>query len=131
MAVPIRVVVADHSSEARSLLRRRLEGDGGFVVLAEAQTGADAVRVVAELQPDEVVIDLRMEGLDGLDAIPMIRLTAPLTRIVAYPGETDIDLRSAALELGASAVVAKSAPQGRLEAQLHRLVEARSEQREQ
>jgi len=124
------VVVADDDAEVRALVRRQLEGEGDFVVLAEAVTGAEAIRLAAELQPDELVIDLRMEGLDGLDAIPMVRLTAPLTRIVAYSDEADIDLRSAALELGASAVVAKSAPLERLEAQLHRLVETRSTRRE-
>jgi DNA-binding NarL/FixJ family response regulator len=65
------------------------------------------VRVVAELLPDVVVLDIAMPLLDGLEAMPLIRASSPNTRIVMLTGFTSSDVRRRALEGGASLFIEK------------------------
>jgi NarL family two-component system response regulator YdfI len=70
----IRVVVVDDHLVVREGLRMMLEIAGeGFTLLGDAADGAAAVRLIEELQPDVVLMDLRMPGMDGLEAITQIR----------------------------------------------------------
>ncbi len=64
----IRVVVVDDHQVVREGLRMMLEILGeGFVLVGEAADGAASIRAVAETQPDVVLMDLRMPGMDGLE----------------------------------------------------------------
>ncbi|MDE3087853.1 MAG: response regulator transcription factor [Chloroflexota bacterium] len=72
MSDPIRVLIADDHEVVREGLRLILEEED-FVVVGEAADGAEAVRLAGELQPQIVLMDLRMPGMDGLDAISHIR----------------------------------------------------------
>ena len=78
----IRVVVADDIDDVRALLRMNLEIDGRFEIVGEAGTGADAIRVVRELQPDAIILDLMMPEMSGIEAIPVILRDAPRTKIM-------------------------------------------------
>jgi len=73
MSDPIRVVIADDHAVVREGLRLILEASPGFVVVGEAADGAEAVHLVEEAQPDVVLMDLRMPGMDGLEAIGHIQ----------------------------------------------------------
>lgn len=100
-----RVVLADDTEDLRTVLRRLLEHDGRFEVVAEAEDGHEAVQVAADHQPDVIVLDLSMPVLDGRAALPRIRRAAPATRIVVLSG-------FASLEAGAvqaDACIAKGA----------------------
>ena len=65
---PIRVVLADDQALVRAGFRSLLEAQDDIEVVGEAADGADAVRLAAELRPDLVLMDIRMPGIDGLEA---------------------------------------------------------------
>jgi CheY-like chemotaxis protein len=81
--VPPRVLIANDAAAMRAALRGLLE-DHGLPVIAEAADGLQAVTMAAWLQPDVVVMDVRMPGLDGLQATKRITGAHPTIRVVVY-----------------------------------------------
>jgi DNA-binding NarL/FixJ family response regulator len=79
----IRVVVADDEADVRLLLRVQLSRLG-FDVVGEAVDGQDAIDRCAATEPDALVLDLLMPGLNGFEAIPKLRREQPAMAIVAY-----------------------------------------------
>ena len=77
-----KIVLADDQREVRGALRRFIERDGGFEVVAEAVNGTAAIEAVERFQPDAMVLDLAMPGLDGLAALQEIMRSAPSTKVV-------------------------------------------------
>jgi DNA-binding NarL/FixJ family response regulator len=69
---PITVVIADDQTMVRSGLRMILDSQDGIEVIGEAADGAVAVELVAELDPDVVLMDIRMPELDGIAAIKQL-----------------------------------------------------------
>lgn len=105
-----RVLLCDDHALIRDGLRRAFERDGAFEVVGEAGSVAEAVARDAELDPDVVVMDVRLPDGSGLDATRKIRARRPAVGIVVltmYAGDQQM---FDALESGASAFVAKSAP---------------------
>ncbi len=78
----IRVLVVDDVPDVRNLLRMNLEIDGRFEIIGEAGNGNEAIKLVQELQPDAVILDLMMPGKSGIEAIPDIIRDSPDTKIV-------------------------------------------------
>jgi DNA-binding NarL/FixJ family response regulator len=78
----LRIVIVDDHSVVRRGVRALLESQPGWEVLAEAQTGREAVEVVRRLQPDIVVIDLSLPELNGLDATRQILKESPRTEVL-------------------------------------------------
>lgn len=68
----IRVLLVDDQALVRAGLRALLDSEDGIEVVAEAGDGAEAVRAVAEHRPDVVLMDIRMPGMDGLEATKAI-----------------------------------------------------------
>lgn len=101
------MVLVDDVAEYRLLLRIVLEQDGRFAVVAEAGDGSEAVRLAAEERPDLMLLDIAMPVLDGLQAIPQIRLASPETVIVALSGFARANLEAEVLARGASAYLEK------------------------
>ena len=80
---PLRVVVVDDDPDIRLVMRLAFEMDGRLQVVAEAADGADAVALAREHQPDLVLLDLNMPGVDGLAALPEVQAaTGPDTTVV-------------------------------------------------
>lgn len=79
----IRVVIADDEVDVRILLRVQLEG-AGFEITCEAADGRAAIECCAATHPDAVVLDLLMPGVNGFEAIPVLRREHPDVAIVAY-----------------------------------------------
>ena len=77
----VRVLLVDDHDLFRTGLRNLLE-ERGVDVAGEASAGAEAVRLVRELAPDVVVMDLHMPGMSGIEAIRQIAGIAPLTRVL-------------------------------------------------
>lgn len=112
MTQPIRVLIADDSSRARDGLRALLVIWPEVEVVGEAVNGEEAVRLVAECQPDVVLMDLQMPVLDGVQATLLIKQRWPAITVIAltmYGAE-----QAAALEAGVDAFVVKGSAPNRL-----------------
>jgi DNA-binding NarL/FixJ family response regulator len=97
-----RVLLADDHARLREALRDLLE-ETGFEVVGESGDGADAVAMARRLEPDIVVIDLRMPVLNGLDATRRIRDGRPATQVVVLSAFESPELERQAREAGAFA----------------------------
>lgn len=114
MVSPVRVVIVDDHPVVRDGLRGMLAADDGLDVVGEAADGAEALRLVARVGADVVLMDLRMPGTDGVAATARLATEHPAVRVLVlttYDGEADI-LR--AVEAGASGYLLKDAPRDEL-----------------
>jgi CheY-like chemotaxis protein len=100
----VRVLLVDDLPDIRLVMRLLLEADGRVEVVGEAADGAEAVRLTGELHPDAVVLDLRMPGMDGVAALPLIRGAAPGTVVVALSALPVGPMTDRAVDLGATYV---------------------------
>jgi DNA-binding NarL/FixJ family response regulator len=104
----MRVVIADDHRLILDGIRRALEADGSFEVVGETLDGAQVVDLVGRTQPDLVVLDVRMPGMDGLACLEQIRSRYPATKVVMLSASPDEVLIETALRSGASAYVLKT-----------------------
>ncbi len=111
---PIRVVIADDHQIVLDGLRVLLEGEADIEVVGKAEDGAAAIRIAAELTPDVVVMDIRMPGLDGVEATREIRRRSPDTRVIALSAESDPQTVDRMLRAGASGYLTKQRAYGEL-----------------
>jgi signal transduction histidine kinase len=82
----IRVLVADEKHQARALIRRLVENDQRFTVVAEASSWPETIERIDLARPDAVILDVGLPGMEGLDAIPVIAGRSPQARILALTG---------------------------------------------
>jgi DNA-binding NarL/FixJ family response regulator len=86
MAIPsrptIRVLIVDDHSVYRKVLRLLCETKGHFEVIGEAENGLKAVEKAQQLQPDVILMDLRMPAMDGIEATRAIIKANPAARII-------------------------------------------------
>lgn len=105
---PIRLVVVDDHLVVREGLRFMLEeADEGFVLVGEAGDGASALEVVSRIQPDVVLMDLRMPGMDGLEAIQQMRAAWPQIAVLILTTYNEDDLMIRGLQAGARGYLLK------------------------
>lgn len=104
-----RVVIADDHELARLGLRTMLAPEPDLEVVGEAATGHEAVALSRQLQPDLVLMDIRMPDLDGLAATRAIKEDRPLTSILIVTLSEDPDYLLEALRAGAAGYVLKDA----------------------
>jgi DNA-binding NarL/FixJ family response regulator len=103
----IRVVLADDQPLVRAGLRLLIADTPDLDVAGEAGTGAQAVQLAQDLRPDVVVMDIRMPGMDGIEATAMITAEHPAARVVVLTTFDDDDYVYAALRAGASGFLVK------------------------
>lgn len=103
----IRVLIADDHEVVRDGLRLILETEEDFQVVGEAADGAAAVQLTGELQPQVVLMDLRMPGMDGLTAIDQIRARWPTVAVVILTTYNEDDLMMRGLRAGACGYLLK------------------------
>jgi len=108
-ALPPRVLIVDDAAAMRAALRGLLE-DNGLPVIGEAADGLQAVTMAEQLRPDIIVMDVRMPGLDGLQATTRITGAHPHIRVVVYSVFDSDQTQHAARHAGAAAFVPKSGP---------------------
>jgi DNA-binding NarL/FixJ family response regulator len=105
----MRVLLADDHPMYRYGLRTLLEATPGLEVVGEAATGVEAVTATATLQPDIVVMDLNMPGLNGIDATRAILRANPGTGILVLTMFDDDESVFAAMRAGARGYLLKGA----------------------
>nr|HOP40654.1 chemotaxis protein CheB [Geobacteraceae bacterium] len=102
----ISVLVVDDSPVARRLIIGQLSRDSDIVVAGEAENGLEALRMVMDLKPDLVTIDIEMPLMGGLAAIEQIMARRPVP-ILVLTARDDADVAFAALAKGALEVMEK------------------------
>lgn len=76
------ILIADDNERVRTVIRQALERETNFKVCGEATDGTDAVSKAKELEPDLVILDVRMPGLNGVEVAGILRYALPKIRIV-------------------------------------------------
>jgi len=103
----IRVAIVDDNVAFRESLENLL-ADDGFEVVGCASTGADALRLVDEVHPDVVLMDVRMPDGDGLTALGRIKLEKPELPVVMFSGFDNPTYIARAVALGANGYLFKT-----------------------
>lgn len=112
MVQPIRVLVADNNLHAQVGLRALLATWPEVEVVGEAMNGEEALRLVAEREPNAVLMDLQMPVMDGLLAIRLIKDRWPAINVIVLT--LNAWQKTAAIEAGADAFVIKEGDPGKL-----------------
>ena len=108
---PIRILLADDHTVMRRGLRALLDRQNGFVVVAEAADGREAVDVAAAVGPDVAVIDIGMPNLNGIEAAIRITEKRPETAVVILSMHADESYVLRALKSGARGYLLKDSPE--------------------
>lgn len=110
----IRVVVADDEELVREGLAAIVDSDPGLEVVATAADGSSALAAVARTSPDVVLMDVRMPGMDGIEATRAIVAATEHTRVLMLTTVELDDVVYEALRAGASGFLLKSVPRDQL-----------------
>ncbi len=114
----LKVLVVDDHPLTREALSALL-AQRGFEVAGQAADGAEALSLAAELQPDLILLDLSMPGLDGISALPRLRDAAPACEVVVLTADGAEENLLAAIRRGAAGYLLKSEPPDRIVQLLH------------
>lgn len=104
---PIRLFLVDDHGLVLQAVRLALEPHPDVEIVGETTSGSEVLPRVAELQPDLVLLDVRMPGLDGLQVLDRLQEHHPDTKVVMLSGVEDADLAGEALRRGAKAFLGK------------------------
>jgi DNA-binding NarL/FixJ family response regulator len=124
----MRVIVADDEPLVRQGMRLVLELEPGLEILGEAADGREAVDLVRRHRPDLALLDVRMPGMDGIEAARVICAEPDLreTRVVVLTTFADDELLVAAIRAGASAYLLKSMPPDEIRSSVRVVAEGRA-----
>ncbi len=104
----LRIIITDDHRLIREGLRSLLESQG-FQVVGEAEDGRSAVKLAKKLDPDAVIIDISMPGLNGIEATRQIHQEAPQVKVIVLSMRSDRRAVLAAFAAGASGYLLKEA----------------------
>ena len=110
MSSPIRVIIAEDHTLVREGTREILEREHDIHVVGEAARGDDAVRQALEHSPDVLLMDMRMPGMNGIEATREVSAQAPSVKVLILSAHEDEDYVREALAVGASGYLLKTAP---------------------
>jgi len=112
--VKTRLMIVDDHEVVRMGLRAALDGEPDFTVVAEAASGKEAIEQARAQRPDIVLMDVRMDGMDGVEACREVRSELPETRVLMLTSFAEEETVAAALLAGASGYVLKNVARSRL-----------------
>jgi DNA-binding NarL/FixJ family response regulator len=115
----IRILLVDDQSLIRRGLKALLESDDAFQVVGEGENGRDAVRLVEQLQPDVVLMDIQMPQVDGIVGTREISQRFPNVRVLVLTTFPNPQYVSEAMSVGASGYLLKNTPFEELSQALH------------
>jgi DNA-binding NarL/FixJ family response regulator len=105
----IRILLVDDQPSIRRGLQMRLALEPDLLVVGEAAGSINVLTLVQALDPDVVVMDAEMSGMDSISAVERLRETAPHIAVVMLSMHGDKEMRQRALEAGVAAFVEKQA----------------------
>ncbi|WNG25899.1 response regulator transcription factor [Cystobacter fuscus] len=117
----IRIVLADDHALVREGIRSLLELTPDLRIVGEAADGYEALRLVAELDPDVVLMDVRMPRMGGLEALRALRRTDPHRRVVLLTTFDEDAVLREALRVGVQGFLLKDVTRDQLAEALHRV----------
>jgi CheY-like chemotaxis protein len=120
MPPPIRVMVVDDTLKVRNMLTSMLALDG-FDVVGSTGSGREAIATIATLDPDVVIVDYKMPGMDGLETARRLRESRPAQVMIMYSAFIDPQLQEAAEAAGIAVCLAKLEGLAALEHEISRL----------
>ena len=103
----IRIVIADDHPIFRDGLRKLLALEDDFEVVAEARDGKEVLDVLEQLEPDILLLDLKMPGLDGLSALQRLQNSRLKTKVIVLTASEDKNQFVQAMKFGTSGIVLK------------------------
>jgi two-component system, NarL family, response regulator LiaR len=103
----MRLIIADADPLARRVIRDSLGSDKRIVVVAEAKDGVEAVELATHYKPELVLTEVRLPGIDGIEACRRIVDKAPQVRVVMFTVDQDREVELKALRAGASGFLSK------------------------
>ena len=106
----IKVLLVDDQELVRTGLRGILRARFGFEIVGELENGAGVVEAVEELEPDVVVMDVRMPGVDGVTATRLLREADAATPVLVLTTFEDEEILAGALRAGAAGFLLKGVP---------------------
>src|SRR5688500_14344732 len=119
----VRIAIADDHQIFRDGLRRLLESEPGFEVVAEAVDGLDVSRIAREVHPDVMLLDVAMPRMGGVEALTTIQDEA--TRVILLTAAIEPSELLRAIQLGARGVVLKESATRLLIDGIHRVVDGK------
>ncbi len=115
----LHILIAEDSIPFRQGLRNLLLSVGDVEVVGEATTGAEAIQLAGQLQPDVILMDLQMPGIDGIEATRQIVYSSPHIRVLMLTMFEDDESVFAALRAGAHGYLLKGALKAELVRAIH------------
>jgi DNA-binding NarL/FixJ family response regulator len=106
----ITILIADDHQMARQALVFVLNSDNRFRVIAECETGEEAIEKSGELNPDVVIMDINLPGLDGIEATVRIRELSPGSKILGMSMHEQPSYANTIIEKGALGYLTKNSP---------------------
>lgn len=116
----VKVMVVDDTDHVRTMLAEMLTLDG-FDVVARVANGEDAVRAASSSDPDVIVMDLKMPGMDGLETTRRIKEDRPGQPVILYTAYLDATIEAQARDVGVTLCLGKIDGLQELERQISRL----------
>ena len=104
------IVIADDHPLIRAGMASLLQSEGSFILLGQAEDGAQAVALYDRLRPAVLLMDVSMPGCDGVEATLRIRRQHPDARIVIFSAHEGDEVVHRAMQAGASGYLLKNAP---------------------
>ncbi|MDK1045996.1 MAG: response regulator transcription factor, partial [Anaerolineales bacterium] len=123
---PIRILIAEDHAIVRQSVKIMLEMEPEFIVVGEAEDGEQALELAGKVDPDLVLMDIRMEGMDGVEATRKLRERLPSIGVLILTGFGDDAILLQAVEAGAHGFLLKDATAEELKKAILRVVAGES-----